>query len=507
MPRPEDADFIRVRLERVWLTLQGHPILRGVDWDIRPGQRWVLLGANGAGKTLLLKLLAGDIWPTAGRGRRRYFYQGERFDDPYGIKQHIAYVGPERQDRYERYGWNQRVLAIVGTGLHGTEIPLEPLSRSDRTRVTRLLRQLGLSALAPRRFLELSYGERRLVLLARALASAPKLLLLDELLSGLDPANRARAQGCLAALSRSALPWVLTSHRQEELPEAATHVRLLTEGRLAAGRVASSTGAAATRAHDAYTGRLARRQARKRARAALPARARARPLLTLTNVTVYRGGSAVLRGLSLSIRSGNCWVVHGPNGSGKSSFIQLLYGDLSAASGGSVQRAGLAPGVPMAQFKRRVGLLSPELQTLHPRTLRVDEVIASGVHASIGYDGRIAAGSRRRLRRLLRELGLLRLERRMLATLSYGQVRQILFARALRAEPDILLLDEPYAGLDAHTRARLRDLVDRAVRSGITVVMTSHHRDDWPVGATHELELRQGRVRYLGPVRRAACPA
>ena len=167
-----------------------------------------------------------------------------------------------------------------------------------------------------------------------------------------------------------------------------------------------------------------------------------------------------------------------------------------------MKRAGLAAGVPIAEFKRRVGLVSPELQTLHPRELRVDEVIASGARASIGYDGRISTRQRARLRRLLRRMRVCwHSSGARLATLSYGQVRQVLFARALLAEPDILLLDEPYAGLDAHTRARLRALVDQALHSGVTVVMTSHHRDDWPGGVTHELQLRQGRARYLGPVR------
>lgn len=336
------------------------------------------------------------------------------------------------------------------------------------------------------------------MLLARALASAPKLLLLDELLSGLDRENRERALHCLATLSGSALPWVLTSHRREELPQGVTHLRLLAHGRLAP--VTAGTG----RRRPKGAVRQAARPRPRRAKAQRKGtHSRARQLLTVNRATVYRGGSAVLRDLSLSIGSGDCWLVHGPNGSGKSSFLQLLYGDLSAASGGAVQRDGLASGVPISQFKRRVGLVSPELQTLHPRHLRVDEVIASGSRASIGYDGRISGGNRQRLRRLLRRLGLGALERRALATLSYGQVRQVLFARALLADPDILLLDEPYAGLDATTRAYLQDVVEQAVHAGITVVMTSHHRDDWPNGVTHELELRQGRARYLGPVRAA----
>ncbi len=492
-----DTDFIRVQLERVSLALNGRPILRSVDWEIQPGQRWVLLGVNGAGKTLLLKLLAGDVWPSPGRGRRSYYYRGERFDDPYGIKQHIAYIGAERQDRYERYRWNARVEAVIGTGLYRTDLPLDALTRQDRMRVAALLRSLGLESLARRRFLTLSYGERRLVLLARALAAAPRLLLLDELLSGLDPLNRERAVRCLSVISRSRLPWVLTTHRADELPSSATHRCRLHAGRM---RLLSAPPPVVVR-QAAGSARPAASHATRGVPRSTPPRAEAHALMTLSNVTLWREGARALQGLSLVIGASECWVVHGANGSGKSSFIQLLYGDLSAASGGTLARAGLARGTPIEQFKRRVGLVSPELQTLHPRHVQVDEVVASGRRASIGHDGPIGARSRVRLRRVLRRMHIAALEARTFGTLSYGQARLVLFARALVHDPDILLLDEPYAGLDASTRGRLQILIEQAVQSGVTVVMATHHRDDWPHGATHELELVRGQARYSGPVR------
>ncbi|HEY6453255.1 MAG TPA: ATP-binding cassette domain-containing protein, partial [Steroidobacteraceae bacterium] len=85
---------------------------------------------------------------------------------------------------------------------------------------------------------------------------------------------------------------------------------------------------------------------------------------------------------------------------------------------------------------------------------------------------------------------------------SYGQNRRVLFARALVREPDILLLDEPYAGLDARTRVALRSLVERAIASGVTVIMTTHHADERPALATHELELERARAIYCGSIRR-----
>src|SRR5579872_6286037 len=225
--RISDARHVEVRLRNLQLRRQGRAVLSDVSWTIRPGHRWVLAGGNGAGKTQLLKLISGAVWPTVAgpeaAAPRRYLWRKEIFQSPFEVKDEIAYVGPERQDKYERYGWNHTVEQIVGTGLYRTDIPLDPLTAADRNRIRSLLQRLALVPLAGRGFLSLSYGERRLTLLARALAARPKLLLLDELLSGLDETNRQRALRWLQHTSRSALPWVLATHRLDDVPGVATH--------------------------------------------------------------------------------------------------------------------------------------------------------------------------------------------------------------------------------------------------------------------------------------------
>jgi molybdate transport system ATP-binding protein len=490
--------YIGVELRGVHLVLDGHWVLRDIRWHIQPGQRWVLIGPNGAGKTQLLKLLAGDVWPSGScAGLRRYRCQDEFFDEPYGIKEAIAYLGPERQDRYEHYEWNYRVDAVIGTGLHRTDIPLQPLTGADQAQIARLLRRLDIEPLARRRFLTLSYGERRLVLLARALASRPRLLLLDELFNGLDALHRQCVQRCLQHLSRSALPWVLSTHRAEDIPRAATHLCRLERGRIHSRR---RFGSIARRASP-RAGLPARKAPRQSSRAGAPAPAFGVPLITLRHATLWREGVMALCRLSLQIRAGECWVVHGPNGSGKSSFIEMLYGNIGIASGGAIARAGMDSGVPIEVFKRRVGLVAPQLQTIHPRYLRVEEVVASGVYASVGLNAQLGHADRQRARRALRELGILALAAQPIRALSYGQLRRVLFARALIHQPDMLLLDEPYAGVDARTRLRLRARVQRALESGVTVVLATHHRDEWPTAATHELELHRARAVYAGPLR------
>jgi molybdate transport system ATP-binding protein len=483
--------FLRVDLHAVRLSLDGRQVLRGVDWSIRPSQRWLLVGANGAGKTQLMKLIAGDVWPTPSRSGRRIYRLGAcSFPEPQYIQSEIAYVGAERQDRYERYAWNYRVESVVGTGLHRTDIPLDPLSGADRKRIAALLRRLRIELLARRRFLTLSYGERRLVLLARALAWKPKLLLLDELFNGLDFANRQRVDHCLRVLSRSSLPWVLSTHRAEDIPSYATHVCELRGGRVVSQRTLRKRSR-----------RVSVQGNQHRSTAPVESSERAETLIELRGATVWRDGVAVLRNLSLDIRRGDRWVVHGANGSGKSSLLQLLYGDLGVAQGGSIVRAGIRSGVPLEQFKRRVGLVAPELQAIHPGYLSVNEVVASGQRASIGLNETMDVDQDERIRRALREVGAATLGKRAIRTLSYGQLRRVLFARALAHGPDMLLLDEPYAGVDATTRTSLRSLVRRAQESGVTTVMVTHHREEWPSATSHELELCLSRVVYAGKVR------
>ena len=101
-------------------------------------------------------------------------------------------------------------------------------------------------------------------------------------------------------------------------------------------------------------------------------------------------------------------------------------------------------------------------------------------------------------------MGALALAARAYGTLSYGQARRVLFARALAGAPRLLLLDEPYTGLDRFTRHALQTLLHDSRLATLTIVMATHHVDDWPPGVTQELELSGGVVRYRGRARRAA---
>lgn len=480
---------LSVTLRRIDLDRGERPVLRDVSWNIRPGQRWLLIGGNGAGKTQLLKLVSGAVWPKpTGRQLRRYRFNGENFDAPAGVSDEIAYVGAERQDRYEHYEWNFRAREIVATGVQRTDIPMRALTPAEDSRVRALFRKLDIAALAERRFLTLSYGERRLVLIARALASRPKLLLLDEVANGLDTRNHARFLKWLSGTSRSAMPWVFATHRLSDVPDAMTHLLELEQGAVRRNTSMLPAQARELLRQDSGAFHEAGRATRK------SPRRRQRVLIAMRNASVHVDEAHILTGIDIEVARGDCWVVHGANGSGKSTLLRTLYGDHAVAVGGSIEREGIIPGVPLEKFRLRTAYVAPHLQTWHQPKMPVMEVVASGRYASIGLNEKLTAGDRKHAEKALRRFGIYGLRHRTLAEMSYGQARRVLFARAWAREPALALLDEPFAGLDRATRADLARRLNQWLADGGSCVIATHHREEWPAHTTHVLELAGGRA-------------
>lgn len=487
---------LSVSLHAVSVRRGGKSALRDITLRLEAGSRWALIGDNGSGKTQLLKLLAGDVWPTPTGREERVYRFGRREVDLIEAKRRIAYIGAELQDKYTRYGWDLAVRDLVATGLHRTDLLLRPTSARERRQIGATLRACGLSRLAARNFSSLSYGQKRLALLARALIQAPDWLLLDEFYNGLDTEYRGRIDRILDAARAADTSWIVAAHRARDVPRGTRGVIELSEGRLMSVSVLRRAELARLSLR-AVERRAAERRAAQRRAATAPrgTRRTARPpLLKLIRADLYVDYRPVLRDLNWELRQGEHWAIFGANGAGKTSFLKLLYGDLSPALGGRVEREGVPAGTPIGAWKRRVGYVSPELQADYAVDVRLKDLVASGRYASIGLVDAPTAADLRTALRWLKLFRLLSVAGRRPRELSYGQLRRALIARALAAEPRILLLDEPLTGLDPRQRAIVKGVLERLMRRQLTLVITVHHAEDLPRGITHSLRLHQRRA-------------
>jgi molybdate transport system ATP-binding protein len=482
------SDGLAISLHAVSVRRGGRWVLQDISLRLKPGERWALIGSNGSGKTQLLKLLSADVWPTPTGRERRSYRSGRRHVEVIEAKRRVAYIGAEQQDKYARYGWNLSVRDLVATGVHRTDLLLEPVTRQEGKRVTAILAMCGLKRQATRKFLSLSYGQKRIALLARALAQGPDWLLLDEFYNGLDADYRRRIDAILDAARRRGQSWIAAAHRAGDVPQGTGRMIELDAGRLHSIR----------RVRRRDLARLAEQADERPRRAKAPARRvpGAGLLVRLTQADLYVDYRPVLRDLNWELRAGEHWAVFGANGAGKSSFLKLLYGDLSPALGGRIERSGFPAGTPIGDWKRQVGYVSPELQTDYAVDVSVRELVTSGRYASIGLVDAPSVQDRRAASRWLKFFALRSVAGRRPRELSYGQLRRALIARALAADVRILLLDEPLTGLDPRQRAAMKRLLERLMKQRLTVILAVHHVEDLPRGMTHGLRLHKRRA-YL----------
>lgn len=215
-----------LRIER-----SGTVILDDVNWRVTRGQHWVILGANGSGKTSLLSALTGYLMPTAGEISLLGQIYGE--SDWRELRKHVGIVSSSVRQMMAN---DEAALETVASGKYAMIDFWGRLSRGDKAEALRLLRQIECAYLAERPWSVLSQGERQRVLIGRALMARPRVLILDEPCAGLDPAAREHFLQFIQRLgTRKTSPTlVLVTHHVEEIMPVFSHVLLLKDGRVLA---------------------------------------------------------------------------------------------------------------------------------------------------------------------------------------------------------------------------------------------------------------------------------
>lgn len=206
-----------IRFNKVTIRYGERTILKDLDWTVRRGEHWSLSGQNGSGKSTLLSLVCADNPQSYACDISLFGHQRGSGESIWDIKRHIGYVSPEMHRSYRQ---NIPAIQIVASGLKDTIGLYARPTEAEKEECRKWMETFGIGHLADRRFLEMSSGEQRLVLLARAFVKNPDLLILDEPLHGLDDENRRMVKDIVDDYCREpSRTLIYVTHYQEELPK------------------------------------------------------------------------------------------------------------------------------------------------------------------------------------------------------------------------------------------------------------------------------------------------
>ncbi|MEU2254814.1 ATP-binding cassette domain-containing protein [Nocardia xishanensis] len=227
------------------------------------------------------------------------------------------------------------------------------------------------------------------------------------------------------------------------------------------------------------------------------------PVLELTDVTFRRDGKQIIDGISLTVRAGEHWALLGPNGAGKSTLLGFC-GAVTFPTTGTVRIFGERMGrVELAALRHAIGHVNPRHPLRYPLTIR--EVVLTGLTATIDTPMRWTPTPEqlRRADAMIESVGLKGKGDNAWPTLSQGERGRTLIARALIAEPRLLLFDEPTTGLDVAAREQLLETIDGLDRTHpeVASVLVTHHLEELPTSTTHALLISCGRTVAAGPAR------
>ena len=470
--------------------------LAGETWDIAPGSLAVVIGASGSGKSTLLRCLNGLVPHFSGGafgGRVTIDGIDTRGAGPRELSHLVGFVfqDPETQMITDRVD-DELAFAMEQLGVDRPTM---------RRRVDWALERTGIAHLADRRPGELSGGERQRVAIAAALATQPRLFVLDEPTSQLDPAGAAAIVDGVTELARdNDMAIVIAEHRLDHLLGVASELKVMAgkamcgDPAIVAARMDPTPLPQVTRLARALTLDMLPLEVESARTAfagvALPPAPPPSPepggeiLTLLSGITVERGQLRPLDGVDLRVRVGELVAVMGRNGSGKTTLLRTIAA-LQSASSGEVHTMGrdMRQTHP-AELAGRVGYVPQQASTLFHRERLIDELRSTGRAMMPGSDPI----------RTLERFGLAAMATRHPLDLSGGERERAAMAIVLHGQPNLLLLDEPTRGMDAWRKRDLATLLDDVRRDGAGIVMATHDVELVARCATRVVILENGLV-------------
>jgi len=443
---------------------------RPVELCIAEGEQVAIVGDNAAGKSRLVDIMTGrypllqnevhyDFGPDAQplvSDNLRYI----AFRDSYGDKDATYYY----QQR-----WNQHDIDDEMPRVDGKPI------------------------------IALSSGEMRKYQLGKALRSKPRVLIIDNPFIGLDVENRQLLTSTLETLIREeGMTLILVLSKTDYIPTFITHVlpvedllvgEKTTREEYIASRKPLPCHMLSAELHDWIIGLP------EKDLSAIPFYPQqGGEILRFNDVSIRYGERTILSHLDWTVREGERWALEGRNGSGKSTLLSLVCADNPQGYACNIELFGhrRGTGESIWEIKRHIGYVSPEMHRAYMKDIPAIDIVASGLSDSVGLYVRPRPEQRQQCTDWMRVFGIEQLADRTFLSLSSGEQRLCLLARAFVKDPELLILDEPLHGLDNKNRARVKEIIETfCQRRNKTLVMVTHYQEELPPCISKRLTLRK----------------
>ncbi len=468
---------------------QPHKAIDNLSFTLYENEHVVLRGKNGAGKSTLLKIMRGEQWldqnftANTKPSYINWFPQPNICENSaLAGRSMTALVAAAAQEKIIQQNYGINAEDLIYGGITDVVYVLESPKNEDKERIFELAKNLNIEHLLAKDLNILSQGQLRAIMIARALITKPKVLLFDEVSDGLDKDARKNLFNIIEKVAENTT-LMFSTHRPETLP-----LWISRDIGMEKGKIIS----------DSYNINSSKEEERSTLFSNKNVSHSSKGVeIEINNANIYIDSNLILHDINWHIKPHEHWAVCGENGSGKSTLLRLLAGDEYPALGGNIKRNLPNQGGYIKELhaiKKGIRLVSDLQQATYAYDLTGEEFVLSGFDNSIGLYREIEEEEHEIAKKSLALLGVEFLTTRSIRKCSTGEMRRLMLARAFIGEPDILLLDEPFSGLDPEAREHVHNILYELVSKGIQIIYVSHHQDDLPAFMTHLLMLSNGRI-------------
>ncbi|MEG1837836.1 MAG: ATP-binding cassette domain-containing protein [Bacteroidaceae bacterium] len=451
-----------------------------------------IIGLNGSGKSILVDTLLGK-YPLA-KGTLSYDFFPSLSTMAYDNIKYMAFrdsYGAADANYYYQQRWNAHDQDDAPTVREMLGEVTATNSESDKLLRDKLFTLFAITPMLDKKIILLSSGELRKMQLTKALLTHPRVLVLDNPFIGLDVQTRELLHKLLVRMTQlSSLQIILVLSMIDDVPDFITHVLPITNMRC--GEKMTREAYLSAYRTDNTPALSEEKKVRIINLSYKDDLLNAEQMVELNKVSIKYGDRTILKELDWTVMRGDKWALSGENGAGKSTLLSLVCADNPQSYACNITLFGhrRGSGESIWEIKKHIGYVSPEMHRAYLKNLPTIEIVASGLHDSIGIYKRPCPEQMDACEWWMDIFGIKALKDRPFLQLSSGEQRLVLLARAFVKDPELLILDEPLHGLDTRNRRLVKAVIEAfCCRKDKTLIMVTHYEEELPCSINHRMRL------------------